>query len=655
MRDLDYLKLLSTQFPNARTAGAEIINLRAICGLPKGTEYYFSDLHGEYESFNHLLRSSSGIIRAKIEETFGNMMSSHDQLSLANLIYYPRRVLSDIRHKGELTEEWQRITINQLITICREVSSKYTRSKVRKKMPPNYAYSIDELLHIDPNDFNKKIYYQEIINSIVDIEAGEQFITALCELIQTLTIDFLHIIGDIFDRGPRADLIMEELIRFNDVDIQWGNHDISWIGAAAGNTACIANVLRIATKYNSFDVLEDGYGINLRPLSMYAAEIYRDDPCDCFMPHLLDENKYDSVNPPLAAKMGTAITIIQFKLEGQIIKRHPEYELDSRLLLDKIDLEKKIVRINGKEYPMKDVNIPTLDPKNPYALTEREQRLVDTLKFSFLHSQLLQKHIRFLYSHGGMYKIANKNLLYHGCIPMDDKGSFLKVDTPDGTFYGKSLMDYLNKKIKDAYFLDEQENPKEKQAALDLIWYLWGGPKSPLFGKDKITTFERVFLDDKELKKEYYNPYYKFSQDEKTVDMILREFGLDPEGAHIINGHVPVKVKSGESPVKANGKLFIIDGGLSKAYQKETGIAGYTLIFSSSHLSLAVHRPFKPGEEHTPEIQVAQRMKHRIFVSDTDIGHELLQQMKDLEELLEAYKNGQIQESWKEPQTLTKL
>ena len=646
MKDLSYLKLLSKQFPNARKAGAEIINLRAICGLPKGTEYFFSDLHGEYTNFSHLLRSASGIIRAKIEETFGNVMSEKDQLELANLIYYPQKSLSEIRHNGEYTDEWQKITINRLIIICRAVSSKYTRSKVRKKMPADYAYSIDELLHLDPNDKNKRLYYQEILNSIVEIGAGNEFIKALCDLIQNLTIDVLHIIGDIFDRGPRADLIMEELMQFHDVDIQWGNHDVNWMGAAAGCNACIANVLRIATSYNSFDVLEDGYGINLRPLSMYAAEVYHDDPCECFRPHLLDTNEYDSVVPDLAAKMCKAISVIQLKLEGQIILRHPEFNLSERLLLDKINFDNFTVNIKGKEYPLKDKNLPTIDPKHPYELTKREKQLMETLRYSFLHSQLLQKHIRFIYSHGSMYSIFNGNLLYHGCIPMDEKGEFLKVKTKDGTFSGRTLMDYCNECVKDAYFINGHENPDKKQQALDTIWYMWCGPNSPLFGKDRMTTFERLFLSDKALTKESFNPYYEFSKDEAIVDKILMEFGLTPCGTNsrIINGHVPVKVKSGESPVKANGKLIIIDGGISKAYQTQTGIAGYTLIASSRHISLAAHKPFVPGKESTPEIQLVEHLPSRVLVRDTDTGRQLMDQIDELKELLAAYKNGLIQE-----------
>lgn len=651
MRDISYLRLLSKEFPNSRKAAAEIINLRAICALPKGTEYFFSDIHGEYEAFSHLLRSSSGIIRAKIEETFGNMMSEAEQLKLANLIYYPREVISNIRHDDSVStkemHEHQKITINRLISICRVVSSKYTRSKVRKKMPADYAYAIDELLHLDMNDPNKKLYYAEIVNGIIEIDFADEFIIALCELIQNLTIDSLHIIGDIFDRGARPDLVMEELMNFHDVDIQWGNHDIDWMGAACGNTACIANVLRIGTSYNSFDTLEDGYGINLRPLSMFAAEVYRDDPCECFKTHILDENKYDSVNPKLAAKMCKAISIIQLKLEGQLIKRHPEYNLDSRLLLDKIDYAKGEVTIDGKQYRLNDTNFPTIDPSDPYRLSDGEEELMRTLRLSFIHSQLLIKHVQFLYSHGAMYRIVNGNLLYHGCIPMDESGNFIPMTTRDGSFMGKELMDYLNIKAHDAFFLDMKDDPEKKQDAVDLMWYLWCGPNSPLFGKDRITTFERMFLKhEKELIKENFNPYYKFSAMEAYADKILNEFGLDPDWAHIINGHVPVKTKKGEHPVKANGKLYIIDGGISKAYHEQTGIAGYTLIYNSFSMVLAQHKPFVKGQENTPEIQVVETSKKRMLVRDTDIGKSLQSQIDDLKDLLKAFEMGLIREKF---------
>lgn len=644
MRDLDYLKLLSREFPNAKKAGAEIINLKAICGLPKGTEYFFSDLHGEYESFIHLLRSSSGIIRAKIAESFGSLLSEEEQMELANLIYYPGKMLDCATHEGKNTEEWQRLIINRLIRICRDVSSKYTRSKVRKKLPEDYAYAINELLSVEDQEQDKKLYRREILNTITEIGAGNEFIISLCELIQNLTVDSLHIIGDIFDRGPRADIIMEELMHFHDVDIQWGNHDIDWMGAACGHTACIANVLRIAISYNSFDMLEDGYGINLRPLSMFAAEVYQDDPCSCFRLHLLDENLYDAVDPVLAAKMYKAITIIQLKLEGALIRRHPEYHMEDRLMLDRIDYERGTILLNHKEYKLDDSYFPTIHPEDPYKLTTQEADLMNTLRLSFLHAQQLQKHIRFLYTHGSIYKICNGNLLYHGCIPMKKDGGFSRLPVQGGDLEGRALMDFLNQKIVDAYFLDGREFPAEKESAMDLLWYLWCGPESPLFGKDKMSTFESCFLRGQNLAEEHYNAYYHHINDRKCVERILEDFGLNPMESHIINGHVPVRTKEGESPVKAGGKLFIIDGGLSKAYHTKTGIAGYTLIYNSQHLALAQHKPFCAGEENTPSIQIVEQMKQRVLVRDTDTGRKLQGQIADLKELLEAYQAGLIKE-----------
>ena len=640
MRDLDYLKLLSREYPTARKTAAEIINLKAILALPKGTEYFFSDIHGEYASFRHQLRSASGVVRSKIEETFGNLLSDKEQLALANLIYYPDKILHE--RKKELTEEFYRVTISQLAAICRDVGTKYTRSKVYKQLPEDFGYAIDELLHTDERDADKKMYYREIINSIAEEPAAaKEFVIALCELIQSLTIDNLHIIGDIFDRGPRADFVMDDLMNFHDVDIQWGNHDVTWMGAAAGNTACIATVLRIATGYNSFDVLEDGYGINLRPLSMYAAETYRDDSCECFLPHLLDKNKYDSVDPALAAKMCKAITIIELKLEGQLIKRHPEFKMEDRLFLDKIDYENYTVSIGGKSYPLKDRNFPTIDPEDPYRLTKNEEELVETLRSSFKHSERLNKHIDFMYSHGSMYKIQNDNLLFHGCIPLNGKGEFLVWEIDGKKLSGKLLMDYLDEKVREAYFMEDSPRREE---AMDLMWYLWAGANSPLFGKDKMATFEHTFIEDPVLSVEKYNAYYSFSKDEKTCDRIIREFCIDPEKGHIINGHVPVKVKKGEKPVKANGKLYVIDGGLSKAYHSKTGIAGYTLIFSSHHLALAEHRPFDPKGENTPKMQVTEVMKRRMRISDIDRGREIKQKIFDLEELLECYHVGLIRE-----------
>ncbi len=642
MRDLAYLKLMSREYPTLESASSEIVNLMAICGLPKGTEYFFSDLHGEYEAFIHLLRSSSGIIREKIKETFGHIISEEDEIQLANLIYYPDRQIAKLKQEQNYTEDWQRIALYRLVQICKEGSSKYSRSKVRKKMPPEFAYAIDELLHVDYNDDNKKVYYSEIIRSIIDTQMADSFIIALCRLIQNLTIDNLHIIGDIFDRGPRADIIMEELMQFHDVDIQWGNHDISWMGASTGNPACICNVLRIAISYNGFDVLEDGYGINIRPLSMFAAKVYSDDPCERFMPRILDQNIYDAVDPGLAAKMHKAIAVIQFKVEGQIIRRHPEYEMDSRILLTAIDYQRGTVVIEGKEYPMMDMEFPTIDPSDPLKLSEEEEELLHTLTLSFCHSALLHKHIKFLYSNGSMYKCCNSNLLYHGCIPMKEDGSFDEMAVNGKAYKGRALMDFIDKQVKKAYFLPDQD--PEKEASRDFMWYLWSGAKSPVFGKDKMTIFEHYFVEDKEASRERMNPYYKLSVQEKYCDMILEEFGLTTTGSHIINGHVPVKIKDGETPIKAGGKLFIIDGGLSKAYQGKTGIAGYTLIFNSRHLALAEHKPFDPKKESTPKVSIVEKMRKRIMVADTDDGKELARRIEDLKELVAAYRKGALKE-----------
>lgn len=642
MRDLAYLKLLAKEYPSIKAASGEIINLTAICGLPKGTEYFFSDLHGEFEAFIHLLRSASGIIREKIRETFGHIIPEDEQLELANLIYYPNRNLTKLIQSGRYTEDWQRITIYRLVQICKEVSSKYTRSKVRKKMPSEFGYVIDELIHVDYNDENKRVYYGEIIYSIIDTQIADKFIIALCELIQNLTIDNLHIIGDIFDRGPRADIIMNELMQFHDVDIQWGNHDISWMGAATGNPACVCNVLRIAISYNSFDVLEDGYGINLRPLSMFAAKVYRDDPCTQFTPKILDQNIYDAVDPGLAAKMHKAIAMIQFKVEGQIIKRHPGYRMDNRLLLEAIDYKNGTVTIDGKEYPLLDTSFPTVDPHHPLKLTKEEEELLHTLVMSFQHSELLHRHIRFIYSHGALYKCCNGNLLYHGCIPMQEDGQFEAMSCDGEQLSGKALMDFIDVQIQKAYFLNE--DAPEKDNARDFMWYLWCGAKSPVFGKDKMTTFEHYFVADKQASREQLNPYYRLSQNEEVCNRILGEFGLSGETSHIINGHVPVKIKDGELPVKAKGRLFVIDGGLSKAYQKRTGIAGYTLIYNSRHLALAEHKPFDPNKESTPKVAIVEKMKNRVMVSDTDKGQELKERIEDLKELVAAFRRGDIKE-----------
>ena len=642
MRDLAYLKLLSREYPNIRAAASDIINLQAICGLPKGTEYFFSDLHGEHEAFIYLLRSSSGIIREKIRETFGHIISEEDEVRLANLIYYPEKMINQIKQANEYTEDWQKTAVYRLVQICREVSSKYTRSKVRKKMPKEFSGVIDELLYVDNTDDNKTEYYSELINTLIDVRVADSFIVVICSLIRSLTIDNLHILGDIFDRGPRPDIILEELMHFHDVDIQWGNHDISWMGAATGNRACICNVLRMALGYNGFDVLEDGYGINLRPLSMFAERVYRDDPCTCFLPQILDKNIYDAVDPKLAAKMHKAIAVLQYKEEGQIIKRHPEYGMEERILLSAIRYDRGTVTIDGKEYPMRDMNFPTVDPADPLRLTDEEEELLHTLELSFRHNARLHEHVRFLYSNGSMYKCCNSNLLYHGCIPMTENREFDGLMVGGKMYRGKELMDFIDTQVKNAYFLPE--DAPEKEACRDFMWYLWNGAKSPVFGKDKNRSFEHYFIEDPEVMRETMNPYYQLSEEEETCDMILKEFGLPTKGSHIINGHMPVKIKSGETPFRAGGKLFIIDGGLSKAYQERTGIAGYTLIFNSHHLALAEHKPFDPERERTPKVYIVEKMQKRITVADTDEGKELAGRIEDLKELLKAYRSGLLKE-----------
>lgn len=646
MHDRRFLKLLGKTYPTAQAAAAEIINLKAILSLPKGTEYFFSDLHGESDAFLYQLRSASGVVRRKINELFEQSLSTSDQDELANLIYYPEAGLEKAHRRKENYGDWCRILIYRLMEVCREASSKYTRSKVRKKMPQNFAYIIDELLHADGGN-NKSHYTNEIIKTIIETGMGDEFITALCYLIQSLLIDRLHIIGDIFDRGPHADLIMDALMAQHDVDIQWGNHDISWIGAACGNPALVANVVRLGISYNNFDVLEDGYGINLRPLSDFAARIYCDDPCTCFEPHTLDENEYDPVDLPLAAKMHKAIAIIQLKLEGQLIHCHPEYQMDNRLLLEKIDFKNGTVIVDDTVCPLRDTCFPTVDPQAPLALTNEEQELMHALQSSFLHSERLQRHIRFLYSNGGMYLCCNSNLLYHGCIPLNEDGSFACA-APDGNPHcGKEYLDYIDQTARAAFF--STYGTTEQQSAADFLWYLWCGPLSPLFGKSKLAMFERYFLNDAQTHTEIMNPYYRHLESRTTCEAILREFGLNPGASHIINGHVPVRLKEGESPVKADGLLFMIDGGISKAYQKQTGIGGYTFIANSRYLALAQHMPLSPGklvEDHSPKVQVVEAIKERITVGDTDTGAELRLQIAELEELLASYRSGQYQEHY---------
>lgn len=643
MRDLDYLRLLSKSFPDIKSAGTEIINLSAICELPKGTEFFLSDVHGEYESFSYLMRSCSGVIMTKMKKALGNSLSAEEYEELSKITYYPEEVIPMMFRYQKPSIEWQKKTIENLILVARFVSSKYTRSKVRKRMPKAYGYTMDELINTNSDDLNTQNYHEAVVNNIIEIGFADKYIIELAKLIQTLCIDHLHIVGDIFDRGPRADKIMDELMMFPEIDIQWGNHDATWIGAANGNMACIANVLHIATLYNSFDVLESGYGINLRPLSMYAEELYKDDPCLRFRPHLLDANVSDSVSPDLASKMCKVITIIMFKLEGQLIKRHPEYHLGTRLLLDGLDIENKTFTIQGKTFPLEDSNLPTFVKDDIRALNDEELSLMKTLQYSFTHSERLQRHIRFLLKKGSMYTVYNGNLLYHACIPMNADGTFMEVETPDGTFSGKEYLDYCERRIRHACMLPMDDPKKEYET--DFLWYMWCGPKSPLFGKDQITTYERTFSDDTSLYHEDYNPYYELAKRKDVVEMILEEFDADKEHGHIINGHVPVLVNKGESPIKAEGRLFKIDGGLAKSFHSKTGIAGYTLISNSHHIALVQHKNFVKGADNLSKVKIVKKFDKRILVKDTDKGKMLSRQIADLKELIEAYRQGRIPEA----------
>ena len=634
--DMNYLRLLSEKYPTIESVTNELVSLRAIMHLPKGTEYYFSDLHGEHEAFIHLLRSGSGVIREKIDTLFRASMLEEERAALAALVYYPSTQMARM-HKSDVNyDDWCAVTINRLVVVACEVSAKYTRSKVRRTMDERYAGIIEELMNTDATDADKRTYYREMIDAVIRVGCADGLIKALCHLIQQMTVDQLHIIGDIFDRGPRADRIIDELMKHHDVDIQWGNHDVSWIGAMCGNPVCLMSVLRIAISYNGFDVLEDGYGINLRPLSMFAATTYADDPCTRFMPHVLDENEFDPVDPHLAAKMHKAVAVMLFKLEGQLIRRHPEYGMEDRLLLDKIDRAAGTVTIGGQAYPMLDTCFPTLDPADPYALTEEEQGLVDGFLASFRHSERLRTHIDFIVNHGAMYKVANGKLLYHGCMPLEPDGSFSELSLRTGRFAGRALLDHLEMRVRRAYHSQDSDS-------VDLMWYLWCGSKSPVFGKDRMTSFERYFVEDKALHKEPMNPYYQYVDNREFCERLMEEFGLDPQTSHIVNGHVPVK--HGETPIKAGGRLFVIDGGISKAYRSKTGIAGYTLISSSHEIQIAEHKPFHRGNDlESPEtyttVHIVERMPRRLMVADTDAGEKFRRRAAELEELLQLYRQG---------------
>ena len=551
-----HLKILSKQYTNIEEVSEEIINLQAILNLPKGTELFLSDIHGEYTSFSHILNNGSGIIKNKIEAIFKKQIPEKDRRALATLIYYPEEKLTLIKKEIDDLNEWYGITLYRLIEVAREVSSKYTRSKVRKAMPKGFDYIIDELLHLQGCGPDKETYYKQIIESIIELDRADEFIVAISNLIKRMAIDHLHVIGDIFDRGPNAKQVMNTLMNFHSLDIELGNHDILWMGATCGNESCIANVIRICSRYDNINTLEDGYGINIRPLTTFALKTYANDNCEKFMPKVYDYNKYIRSDETSIAKIHKAISIIQFKIEGNLIKEHPEYNMDSRLLLDKIDYKEGTISIDGNTYHLNDVNFPTINPNNPYELTIDEKEIIDRLRESFMNSDTLNRHISFLYSKCSIYKCFNSNLLFHGCIPMEENGDFSTVDMMGKTLSGKEYLDYLDKIVRKAYFEREQEESKD---AIDIMWYLWCGKKSPMFGKEKAATFERYFIIEKETHKELKNPYYTLVEKEEICDKILKDFGLDVTTSHIINGHIPVKEKDGESPIKANGKLLVID------------------------------------------------------------------------------------------------
>lgn len=644
-----YLRLLSKEYKNVNQVAEEIINLQAILNLPKGTEMFLSDIHGEYQPFVHILNNGGGIIKSKIDDIFGNTITKKERETLATLIYYPEEKLKLMKQEEKNNlDEWYNITLYRLIEVARKVSSKYTRSKVRKAITNGFEYVIDELLNSQAkNEKDKERYYNAIIHTIIELEQAESFIIVISNLIKRMAIDHLHIIGDIFDRGRNPDLVIEKLKKFHSLDMQWGNHDISWMGATWGNKANIATVVRVCARYNNIAILEDGYGINIRPLSTFAMETYKDDPCTNFLPKVYDESKYDNSDKTNISKIHKAITIIQFKLEGQLIKKHPEYNLQDRLLLDKMNLEEGYVEISGKKYELNDTNFPTLNKQNIYELTKEENEVIERLCESFRHSQRLNEHIDFIYQIGELYTIFNSNLLYHACIPMEQNGEFKEVQFLGEKVGGKKYLDKINEAIKDIYAAKNDENNE----LVDIMWYLWVSPDSPFFGKNKMATFESYFVKDKETHKEEKNPYYYLTSREDICDKILKEFGLNEEDSHIVNGHIPVKAKDGESPIRANGKLLIIDGGFAKSYQEKTGNAGYILTYNSNGLLLSQNKPFESvkkaitqEKDIISELIVKKTGNVRKTVGDTDIGKRLKKEIKDLEELLKFYKTGKLKQ-----------
>ncbi len=643
--DLKYLQLLSKQYPTIDEVSTEIINLSAIINLPKGTEHFLTDIHGEYEAFDHVMRNASGVVKRKIEDTFGDLLTAEEKKSMATLVYYPKEKLEIIKEGNIDVEAWYRSTIYRLILLCRAAGYKYTRSKVRKALPQSFAYIIEELFHEKENSEMKQTYYQSIINSIIDIECADEFIISIAQVIRKLVVDRLHIIGDIYDRGPGAHMIMDLLMEHHSVDIQWGNHDILWMGAAAGSEACIANTLRIALRYGNLETLEEGYGVNLSSLIRFTLETYKGEYSDKIRAKV-KQTDFKEKDIDLLSRMQKAIAIIQFKVEGQLIKRRPEFKMDNRNLLETMDLDRGTVWVDGVEHALNDTNFPTFDPKNPYELTEEEADVLAKLKQSFMRSEKLRMHMEFLYNKGGMYLVHNQNLMYHGCIPIDDLGEFMAYEVHGKKIHGKALLDYFDLMARKAFF---SHHEKEKQEALDVMWYMWCGELSPLFGKKKMATFERYFINDTITHKEAKNPYYVLRSKEEICTKVLKEFGLEKPFSHIISGHVPVKVADGEIPIKANGKLISIDGGFSKAYQKQTGIAGYTLIFNSQGMVLVSHERFDSKERSIaedrdvlPTTVFIEKDQPRMFVGDTDVGREMCESIKALKALLNAYREGHI-------------
>ena len=649
--DMRYLQLLSRSFPTIAEASAEVINLQSIMYLPKGTEHFLADLHGEYEAFQHVLKNASGNIKRKVNEIFGNTLREIEKRELCTLIYYPEQKLEIVKTKEEDINDWYHITIHQLVSVCRDVSSKYTRSKVRKSLPEDFSYIIQELLHERTDDANKAAYVNVIIETIISTGRADDFIIAICNVIQRLSIDQLHILGDIYDRGPGAHLILDMMKRYDRWDITWGNHDILWMGACAGNKACICNVIRLSLRYTNLGTLEDGYGINLVPLATFAMETYGDDPCVEFQPSLSGgASNIDEKTIRLTALMHKAISIIQFKEEAKIYERHPEWGMNDREILKFIDYEKGSIHLNDNDYPLLSSHFPTVNPDNPNALTPEEEALMDKLSHSFLVSEKLHKHVKMLLQHGCMYSIFNNNLLFHASVPINEDGSLKEVEIYPGRKYaGKDLMHFIGMMIRSAFQNDTEE--KERKYAIDYFLYLWCGKESPLFDKSKMATFERYFLKEKETHTEEKGNYFKYRDDAHIVDRILDSFGITGENRHIINGHVPVHVMSGENPIKADGKLMVIDGGFSQAYHKETGIAGYTLVYHSRGFELVQHEPFtstadaiQRGTDIKSTIQIVEMSNRRMLVADTDKGDELQKQIEDLKELLYAYRHGFIKE-----------